>query len=243
MVCPCCGGEMATDGLSCSCGARVVGPPITEPDYIIPKIGRPVLALTLAILSIPAFIWKWLVVFSLAAVWLARSALRQIKIKPQYFGGRRTAQIALALALLVVISVTVYVVAGIPKYLHWRAERERAATRAQMYRVAIALHDYKRKHGAYPANLDELQLEGSLSLPVNDEWENRLKYRATVEVATDSKSEINPSLVLTSFNQYQLVSSGPDGKLGTPDDMVMRDDIIISPSQSNITADEDSAEE
>jgi hypothetical protein len=40
-----------------------------------------------------------------------------------------------------------------------------------------------------------------------------------------------------------LISPGPDNKLGTADDMVMRDDIIISPAKAHISADEESLEE
>jgi hypothetical protein len=232
MVCPCCGGEMAVDALSCSCGARVVGPPLPQPDYVIPKVGRPIVALTLSILSLPAFFWKWLIVVAIAGLWISRSALRQIKTEPDRFGGRRTATAAMALSSLVLTGVSIYVFVGMPKYLRYRAEGQKAATRAEMYKLAIALHEYKNKYGSYPGNLYRLQLEKESPMELKDYWENKLDYQTTTEIAIDSKSEINQSAV--TFNQYQIVSPGPDGKMGTEDDLVMRDDIFISPSKAGV---------
>ncbi len=243
MICPCCGGEMLADGLSCSCGAKVVGPPLAKPEYMVAQVGLPVIAILLAIISLPAFIWKWLLSFSLFALIVSIKALKRIKRAPQQFGGRRTALTALVLSSCTIIAVSAYIIVGIPKYLYWRAESERAATRAQMYRVAIALHSYKQKNGAYPADLQELQIDQVSPLLVTDLWENRLNYRPTAEVAIDSQNEVNKPVVFTSFNQYQLVSPGPDAKLGTDDDMIMRDDIIISPKQANISDDEEMLEE
>src|SRR5438105_3203151 len=117
MVCPCCGGEMAADGLSCSCGARVIGLPLTEPEYVVPKVGRSIFAMTLAVLSIAAFIWKWLLLLALAGIWLARNSIKKIKADPRHFGGRRTALAALTFSSLVLVAVTIYICAGIPKYL------------------------------------------------------------------------------------------------------------------------------
>lgn len=250
MVCACCGGEMAPDGLSCSCGARVIGPPLTEPEFIVPKVGRPVLALVLAVLSLAAIVWKWVLPLTLVSLLLARTALRKIKADPRHFGGRRTAITAMTLSSLIFVAISIWVVAGIPKYLRYRAESQRAATRAQMYKVAIALNEYKRVHGTYPARIEELNIEGGMegdtaqggSPVVLDYWDNRLKYRATAEIAADSKNEDN-SLPFTSFNEYQLVSPGPDGKMGTNDDLVMRDGIIVSPSKADIPPDEESLEE
>jgi hypothetical protein len=235
MVCACCGGEMAADGLSCPCGARVVGPPLPEPEYVVPKLGRPIFALVLAAVSIPAFFWKWLLVPALAGLWLSRGALGKIKADPARFGGKRLAAAAMTLSVLVLASVAIYIIVGLPKYLRYRAESQRAATRAQMYRLAIALHEYKDKYGTYPGNLYRLQLEKEKPLDISDYWENKLEYQTTAEIAADSKSEVNQSPMI--FNQYQIVSPGPDNKMGTADDLVMRDDIIVSPTKSDLQID------
>jgi hypothetical protein len=104
-----------------------------------------------------------------------------------------------------------------------------------MYSLAIALHEYKEKYGTYPGNLFRLQLEKDKPLDVTDHWENKLDYQTSSEIAADSKSEVNQSPMV--FNQYQIVSPGPDGKMGTDDDMVMRDDIIVSPTRTDIQTD------
>lgn len=243
MVCPCCGGEMAADNLSCSCGARVVGPPLVEPDNIVPALGRPLIALALACISLIAFIWKGLLVVTVISLYLAIKAIKLSKKDSRHFGGIRIATTAFMLSTIILLGVSIYIGVGIPKYLKLRTESQQAATRAQMYHIASALHEYKMEHGIYPANLDVLQIELK---PVEsvDLWENPLKYQVTSEVAAvDGQMGEHQPVVLPSLNQYQLVSPGPDGKLGTIDDLVMSNDIIISPHKLSISADEEPTEE
>jgi type II secretory pathway pseudopilin PulG len=233
---------MAADGLSCSCGARVVGPPLVEPDYLLPSIGRALIAMILAVIGIGAFVWKWLLVVTLLAVVLSLRAWRSAQRDPRRFGGQRLAATALAISLLLVIGVTGYVLTGIPKYLRTNVEKERAAARAQLYQVAIKLRQYKRLHGSYPPSLSALQILSPQSLVFKDRWDNTLRYQATTELAAES-GPATDNLVMTQeveranvigFNQYQLVSPGPDNKLGTADDLVMADDVIVAPSQVRI---------
>ncbi len=240
MVCPCCGNEMASDGLSCACGAKVVGPPLTEPDYFVPQVGGSVTALVLVAISLFSFVWKWLLVFSLVSFYLAFTSRKKAISDPRHFGGKRTATLALALSLLTIVSVSVYVGLGIPKYLRTQTEKQRAATRAQMYHIASALYDYKIKHGAYPVSLEQLKAENNELLNPIDFWENKLKYQATAELAVDSQTSNNQ--LLPFFNQYKLVSPGADGKLGTSDDIVMYDGHITTSSQSGLSEEESSEE-
>lgn len=232
MLCPCCGGEMASDALSCSCGARVIGPPLLEPENFVPQVGRSVTALVFAIISIFAFIWKSLLIFTLLAIYLAFTSRKRILSDPRHFGAYRTATVALVLSTTILLGVSTYVGLGIPKYLETQKEKQRAATRAKMYHLASALLEYKIQHGAYPASLNELKSISKENLELVDFWENRLKYQATAELAADSQSGINQTL--PTFNQYQLVSPGADGKLGTNDDLVMRDGTILKSAKTNI---------
>jgi hypothetical protein len=77
------------------------------------------------------------------------------------------------------------------------------------------------------------------NLEAIDFWENKLKYQATAELAVDSQTGNNQ--LLPFFNQYQLVSPGADGKLGTEDDLVMRDGTILQSAKTSIS--EESLEE
>lgn len=236
MICPCCGSEMASDGLSCSCGARVIGPPLTEPDYFVPQVGIAVTALVLAIISVFAFVWKGLLLLTLIALYLAFTSRKKISSDPRHFGGYRTATTALVLSTAILLSVSIYVGLGIPKYLRTEEEKQRAATRAQMYHLASALLEYKIEHGAYPVSLEELKSTSKENLELIDFWENKLKYRATAELAVDAQPGTNQPLPF--FNQYQLVSPGIDGKLGTQDDLVMRDGTILQSTKTSISEDE-----
>lgn len=231
---------MAPDGLSCNCGARVVGPPLTEPDYFVPQVGGAVTALVLVAISTLAFIWKGLLILSLAAFYLAFKSRKKAIADPRHFGGLQTATTALVLSIVTIVSVLTYVGLGIPKYLRTQTEKQRAATRAQMYHLASALHEYKIKHGAYPVSLEQLKAETNEPVISNDFWENKLKYQATAELAVDSQTSNNQ--LLPFFNQYKLVSPGVDGKLGTSDDIVMYDGHITNASQKSISEEETSEE-
>lgn len=232
MLCPCCGAQMAIDALSCNCGAKVIGPPLIEPENFIPQVGGSVTALVLAIISIFAFIWKPLLILTLLALYLAFTARKRILSDPRHFGAYRTATSALILSIIILLGVSTYVALGIPKYIETEKEKQSAATRAKMYHLASALLDYKAQHGAYPASLDELKSVSKENLELVDFWENRLKYRATAELAADSQLGLNQPL--PSFNQYQLVSPGADGVLGTNDDLVMKDGMILKSAKTDI---------
>jgi type II secretory pathway pseudopilin PulG len=196
----------------------------------------------LAIIGLGAFVWKWLLVVALLAVILAVRAWRSVQQDPRHFGGQRLALVAFSLSTLLIIAVLGYIAAGIPKYLRTNVEKERAATRAQLYQVAIKLRQYKRLHGSYPPSLSALQVLATQSLVFKDRWDNTLRYQATTELAAEAGPNTRPLVMLEEaeqanvigFNQYQLVSPGPDNKLGTADDLVMTDDVIVDPSQVRI---------
>lgn len=237
MVCPCCGQKMSQENLSCNCGAKVVGPPLTEPDYFVPQVGRAVASITLAVISIFAFIWKSLFILTLLSLYLAFTARKRALVDSRHFGGLRTATTALVLSSIIVASMFTYVGLGIPKYFQVQKEKQQAATRAKMYHLAASLYEYKIKHGAYPVSLEELRSETAETAELVDFWENKLKYKATAELVVDAQVGKLPF-----FNQYQLVSPGADGKLGTKDDLVMVDGIISNSTKTTISEEETSEE-
>ncbi|MCS6885281.1 MAG: type II secretion system protein GspG [Acidobacteriota bacterium] len=235
MICPCCGKETQPIATSCSCGARKVGPPLGEPEYVVPKVGTAILALVFAFLSLPAFLWKWLAIFGIFSILLARRAILAHKAAPLRNGGYKMAWLAFAVSSSLLLAIALYIGLGIPKYLKMQLEKQKAATRAQMYSIAIALMEYKKKHGTYPRSLSEIQADQENPIALTDYWDNKIDYQATTELATDAKAEGLPTTVV--FNQYQLISNGPDGKPGTFDDIVLRDDRIVFPVPSETNDD------
>jgi hypothetical protein len=157
---------------------------------------------------------------SLAAMRMAWRAARQAQFQPQRFGGLRTAQISFALATLLLVGFATAGVTGIPELIERGRERHLAATRAAMYEQAAALNTFNRENGTFPQERSELP---NGQLPRVDYWENEFKYEPFGTVASNATGVVGG----VGFSSYTLRSAGPDGALGTPDDIVMVDGIVV----------------
>ena len=60
MICPCCGESREISSSECaSCGAKQVGPPLAQPDSLMPKLGPSFAALACGVMIILAFLPLW----------------------------------------------------------------------------------------------------------------------------------------------------------------------------------------
>lgn len=164
-----------------------------------------------------------LIPLSLLGVWLARRAARLARREPARFGGWRLARASLALSLLLFLAFSAAAVSSIPRAIEQGRAKHRAATYAIMYQYDLALRKYYREYGTYPEPselLAELQQVSDEPLPPLDYWQSSLAYTTASLIA----SKDGPP----GFSNYQLVSPGPDAILGTADDLIMRDGMIVS---------------
>jgi hypothetical protein len=213
----------------CACGARLVGEPLFEPLELKPSGGAAAGALALALLSATSLWARPALVLAPIALLLGARALRAARRHPTLYGGRRTASAAVALASLVFAGVGGYLVAGIPGELRRREESRAAATRAEMYHLAGALQRYHARYGAYPARLGDLSRlgDGERVADTRDSWQRKIAYTG---YNGGLASAARPSAISTS---YELRSPGPDGIAGTPDDLIMRDGLIVDPGDAD----------
>jgi len=175
-------------------------------------------AITLSIVAIP---------LSLAGIWLARRALRLIKSDSASFGGIKIARASyyLSIGLLVVFSAVS--VSSIPRWIANRRAKRIAATHALMYELhARGLQRYYKEYGGYPGELDKEHLSrvNAEEAPQSDYWGHNFDYKSIVVVA--AKGFAAPP------SDYTLVSAGPDGRLGTEDDITMINGVIVE-TQNN----------
>lgn len=248
MICPSCGTEMAATSTFCRCGARRVGPPPTEPVDGIPRLGYGITALTLTglVLVVQLAItirnivigdlrWPWQLLITtaslalvtlpalLVAVALAWRGWRLAVDRPHAYGGRALARRSLALALALCVMNLTAIAGRIPDWLENARIKRQARTRVLMYKVNDMIARYREQYGAYPERLIDLQeLDPSIG-PILDTWHHPLVY-------TPMSAEIASRGLPVPFQKYELVSRGPDGILGTEDDIVMRDGLIIGPT-------------
>ncbi len=230
MLCPCCGRTTVDLRQGCECGAVAVAEPQTDEIASIPRIGRPMAGLSLALLGVGCLLTKWMFVPAVIGAYCSYSALRRIRADRERFGGRR-----MALAGAVLSSFVVVVMLGVFAFkISWWLEGERdaqqAATRARMMELAIALDGYKKKHQTLPSQLNDLRSEGLLSGPAADYWEKSLAYKPTGQIASASTATV------PMFTQYQLASAGPDGAFNTADDILLNDSVFMSSTTETASA-------
>jgi hypothetical protein len=232
MACPCCGASITLGVSECSCGARFVGKPLDEVPLKVQRLGPAMMSVLLLaiVVGVSLAFTKWLAFAAVAVLWSSWRAVRLARRDPEWYGGYRTAAATLSVTILASGILGAYGVSHIPRALDDRRIRQIAATQAAMYHVANELEDYKRAFGSYPRNTQELRKVNGESLPA-DYWEQSIKYQSYTEAIADGTNPSSLSRIGLPFNNFELRSAGPDGKLGTDDDVIMRDGIFFPNSE------------
>jgi hypothetical protein len=180
-------------------------------------------AITFSIVAIP---------LSLAGIWLARRALRLIKSDSASFGGIKVARASYCLSIGLLVVFSAVSVSSIPRAIATGRAKRIAATHALMYELhSRGLQRYYKEYGNYPGELADLSRVNASVAPQSDYWERNFEYKPVAVIASKGSG--------ISLSDYKLISSGPDGKLGTEDDITMIDGVIIE-SQNDPDATEPS---
>lgn len=170
---------------------------------------------------------KWLAVAAVLVIWSAWRAVRLARLHAEWYGGYKTAAATLSLTITGSLALAAYGIAHVPQAFENYRVRQVAATQASMHHVANALEDYKRTigFGAYPKDAQEFKKATGESLPA-DYWDQSIKYQSRIAAIAERRDSVQaPGLSATNF---ELRSAGPDGIVGTEDDIVMRDGIIVT---------------
>lgn len=234
MLCPSCGDEMKLSARECGCGARMVGEPTGEPVAKIQRFGPAMLALSLFICTaLAAAVWtKWAATAGVLVIVLSRRAIILALRDRESYGGLGIAIAVLAIASVSGASLAGYAIGRIPLTLDKRRLAQTAATGATIYELANALEDYKSKNGAYPQSDQVLRKFLGRSLP-KDYWDQTISYESYTEAIAEANLGRRPSQVGpvagTQFNHnFVLRSAGPDGAMGSGDDIVMKDGVFYA---------------
>ena len=231
MLCPCCGGNLFRSTQECGYGARFVGEPLDETPIKVQRLGPAMTSVALLALVVVAALvaTKWLAFAAVLVIWSAWRAVRLARKDPEWYGGYRTAAVTLAVALMGSGGLASYGIAHIPQALENYKTRQIAATQSTMYHWANSLEEYKRTigGGSYPKDAQEFKKATGEILPA-DYWDQRIKYQTTTDAIADRT--IGESNRIP-FNSFELRSAGPDGILGTDDDIIMRDGIFFTNSE------------
>lgn len=193
---------------------------------------------------------KWVAIpATIVVLWgglkLYNSMLRQ----PTRFCGLRYARRGLMASVGVTLLIATFIGITIPERLRKRQEAQEAHIHAQGYTYARALHEYRSTFGTLPTELEDLlrlpDPDGSIAAVVNALDPELVIYKTSTDVAALPKQPSRPlrgavirdaaAADLTddalteglSFTNYELRLPGRDGILGTEDDWLVRDGVIV----------------
>ena len=232
MLCPCCGGTILRGALQCGCGARFVGEPLDEIPIKVQRLGPAMTCVALLALVVAAALvaTKWLAFAAVVVIWSAWRAVRLAKRDAEWYGGYKTAVATLSLTIAGSATLAAYGIAHIPQAFENYQLRQIAATEAAMHHVANLLEEYQLANkGAYPSNSPGVQ-EGNWRVVAR-----RLlgpKHQVS-ELHWRLRGPLRSRLPTLSANNFELRSAGPDGIVGTDDDIIMRDGILTNSEVKN----------
>ncbi|MFQ3581537.1 MAG: hypothetical protein SNJ67_11805 [Chloracidobacterium sp.] len=227
MVCPCCGRKHQDLQRGCICGARSVAAPQTDEIVELPRLGRALTGLACAIAGLGSFLTPWLLAPALLGAYASVTAYKRARREPSRFGGLPFARAGVVLSSLVLPGLLLFGSYHAREWYIGQQESARAASRARMLELALAIQAYQKQYRALPSpQLDELRATGLANGLITDQWGKSLRYRPTGELAAT-----NP-LTAPLLTQYSIISAGEDGEFGTADDLVLRDGVFVSAGQT-----------
>ncbi|MDQ3684907.1 MAG: hypothetical protein M3430_04820 [Acidobacteriota bacterium] len=216
--------------------------------------------------EVAAWQLKWLLFPAAAlVVWMCVRARRKIVRQPARYTGLSAARAGFSMATIAAAAVALLIGVTIPERLRQRELALQAADDVVRHASNRMLLGYMSRHGSLPTNVDELikdlrntpDPDGTLAKVIAEMQAGVYSPEASlasVPEAAKKKSARRISSVRMrsvsdraaaaddtpgqsiSFTNYELVLPGRDKILGTPDDLRIRDGLMIeSPTPSNPT--------
>lgn len=191
-------------------------------------------------------------ILSLATLWISWRAVRQIRRSPEAYSGRPAASFGLASSFAVLALTLTFIGLTIPERLMRRQLAIQASNEVPLHTLNRALIEYQIRYSTYPASKDDLKklpdADGSIaaalaqmpgegysvsaekaSIPVAQTRKMRGGVRLQPIALRDNMDDLVNERI--SFTNYTLRLPGEDGVLGTDDDLMMRDGIILDREQ------------
>jgi hypothetical protein len=190
--------------------------------------------------------------FALLAVWMSVSLCRTIRREPQRFIGARLAHAGLASSALVALLIVTFIGVTVPERLRQRQRGIDAGIYAEGYTIQRALLEYRARYGTYPTDMKDLRerlpdTDGRLAAALDAVDVRGYTPRADLASALPKAKTRRgrPAAIRraaldgntddgldekVSFTNYELRLPGEDKMLGTEDDWLMRDGVILKPS-------------
>ncbi|HEV2800571.1 MAG TPA: hypothetical protein VGW12_08745 [Pyrinomonadaceae bacterium] len=198
---------------------------------------------------------KWFALpLSLLIVWAGVRVSARIVREPMRFTGLRLAELGFKLSVVLAVGLTVLIGLTIPERLRQRERGLEAAKNVEGYEAIKVLYEYRARFNSYPATAEDLRKlpdpDGSVARLIDsmrsEAYEPQSAIAALPPAAAAKTSTprvranvpIRPVALRTavggdvagealSFTNYKLRLPGKDKLLGTEDDLMIRDGVII----------------
>jgi hypothetical protein len=197
---------------------------------------------------------KWFALpLSLAIICAAVRVSARIAREPQRFMGLRLAEAGFKLSVILAVGFTVLLGLTIPERLRQRERGIEAAKNVEGYEAIKVLYEYRARFNSFPATAEDLQKlpdpDGSVARLISsmrsEAYEPQSAIAALPPPSTKTRASraalnvpIRPVALRTdigadvtgealSFTNYKLRLPGKDKTLGTEDDLMIRDGVII----------------
>lgn len=199
---------------------------------------------------------KWIgFPLALGSVWFSWRTYGSICRQPLRFMGARFARGGLAACVIFALLMTTLVGITVPERLRQRQRAIEATYRARLYTHNRAFLEYRARYGTFPTDLSDLRNlpddDGSIADLIKQSeftsykpWtelaatqpstakSGRLRGAALQPASLNAGADDSPSEGVP-FTNYELRLPGEDKILGTDDDWLMRDGMIL-PAAGNV---------
>lgn len=199
--------------------------------------------------EVAAWQLKWIAVpVTVAILWGGTRLMRTIKDAPGTFGGLRVARVGFTTAICTIALVATLIGITVPERLRRHQWALDAAENARAYTLHRALLGYRDLHGTLPPQDDLVNQLRTLPDPdgaiaealrfvdANGYQASTVLAAAAPKTKPPQRGSAFPNVSLTpisdppavSFTNYELHLPGADKKLNTPDDLIVRDGLIMT---------------
>ena len=191
---------------------------------------------------------KWVAIpFTILVLWAGRKIYRSMLSTPARFCGLRYARTGLWASAMVPVLIAVLIGVTVPERLRHRQDGIEAAGNAPGLTFDRALLEYRLQFGTLPTDPNQLTRlpdpDGSIATALASI--DTTGYKATADVAalpTKTPRQLRGTVIMKaslntptddspqeglSFTNYELPLAGADKIMGTEDDLLLRDGIII----------------
>jgi hypothetical protein len=194
---------------------------------------------------------KWIAIpVTIIVLWGSLKIYRSMLKSPARFCGLGYAKAGLVASALVPMLIAVLIGVTVPQRLRERQDGIQAGLNALGYASDRVLFQYRKEFGTLPSHKNDLARlpdpDGSIAALLKEL--DSSGYKATAEMAARQKPQLlrgavirNASLdtaaddtisEVLSLTNYELQLPGADKLLGTEDDLIVRDGVIIQASES-----------